>query len=141
MQNQLIGKTIVEMKIADDNQALLFVTADGEKLVARVDADCCSHTWIESVEMPALGLPFAIAGVSDLDMGKDDEWDEGEYNLTQFYGAKIVTDKGDMVIDYRNESNGYYGGSMNWPGDDYFYGGVFDQNVSTEVWVDIKDAG
>lgn len=141
MANQLIGKTIVEMKIADDKQALLFVTSEGDNLIARVDADCCSYSWVESVELPALGIPFTVASVSDLDLNKPDQWDEGEYNLTQFYGARIGTDKGDMVIDYRNESNGYYGGSMNWPGDDYFYGGVHGQNVSKEAWVDIKDAG
>lgn len=140
MENQLIGKTIVEMKIAEDNQALLFVTAEGEKLIARVDADCCSHTWIESVEMPALGLPYSVIAVEDLDMGKEPLSDD-DFECLQFYGAKIVTDKGDMIIDYRNESNGYYGGSISWPGDKYFYGGVFDQNVSKEVWVEIRDAG
>lgn len=138
MQNQLIGKTIVEMKIADDNQALLFVTSEGENLVARVDAECCSQTWIESVELPALGLPFTISEVDSLELNSDMDTRDGEL---QFYGAKIVTDKGDMVIDYRNESNGYYGGSINWPGDRYFYGGVYEQNVSKEVWVELKDAG
>lgn len=138
MQNQLIGKTIVEMKIAEDKQALLFVTSEGEDLIARVDGDCCSYSWIESVELPALGLPFTISEVDSLELNSDMDNRDGEL---QFYGAKIVTDKGDMVIDYRNESNGYYGGNMNWPGDGYFYGGVHGQNVSEEAWVDIKDAG
>lgn len=138
MQNQLIGKTIVEMKIAEDKQALLFVTSEGEDLIARVDGDCCSYSWIESVELPALGLPFTISEVDSLELNSDMDTRDGEL---QFYGAKIVTDKGDMVIDYRNESNGYYGGNMNWPGDDYFYGGVHGQNVSEEAWVDIEDAG
>jgi hypothetical protein len=42
------------------------------------------------------------------------------------------------VIDYRNESNGYYGGELCWP-DDHFYGGVHGQNVSTEQWVDVTE--
>lgn len=140
MSNELIGKTIVDMKIASDKEAILFVTADGENLVARVDADCCSHTWVESIEMPALGLPFTISAVEDLDMGKQPLSDDN-FECLQFYGAKIATDKGDIVIDYRNESNGYYGGSICWPGDRYFYGGVYEQNVSKQDWVDIKDAG
>lgn len=139
MSNQMIGKKIVDMKIAADKVAILFVTADGENLVAKVDADCCSHTWVESIEMPALGLPFTIIAVEDLDMGKEPLSDDN-YDCLQFYGAKIVTDKGDLIIDYRNESNGYYGGEICWPGD-RFYGGVFEQNVSKEDWVDIVDAG
>jgi hypothetical protein len=29
-----------------------------------------------------------------------------------FYGYKIVTDKGDVTLAFRNLSNGYYGGSI-----------------------------
>lgn len=43
------------------------------------------------------------------------------------YGCQIKTTSGDMVIDYRNESNG---GNLCWD-DEPFYGGVFGQNVST----------
>ena len=140
MSNELIGKTIVVMKIALDKEAILFVTDKGENLVAMVDADCCSHTWVESIEMPALGLPFTVSAVEDLDMGKE-PLSYDNFDCLQYYGAKIVTDKGDIVIDYRNESNGYYGGSICWPGDGYFYGGVYGQNVSKQEWVDIIDAG
>lgn len=30
----------------------------------------------------------------------------------RYYGLRIVTDKGRAVIDFRNNSNGYYGGSI-----------------------------
>lgn len=139
MNNELIGKKIVGMKIVTDKEALLFITDAGENLVAKVDADCCSYTWIESVEMPALGLPFTINAVENLDMGKA-VLSNDQYECLQFYGAKIVTDKGDLIIDYRNESNGYYGGSICWPGDRYFYGGVYGQVLSSQEWTDIVDA-
>lgn len=139
----LIGKTVTEMKIAEDKQALLFVTTDGE-FIAHCDADCCSYTWIESVELPALGFPFEILEIIDLDM-PEVEYDHEEHDVLAFYGVKIATNKGDMVIDYRNDSNGYYGGNIVWPMDEgeynYFYGGVYGQNVSKEEWVDIEDAG
>lgn len=35
-------------------------------------------------------------------------------------GFKVTTDKGVIVIDYRNASNGYYGGSLSWPGEATF---------------------
>lgn len=137
MENELIGKTITDVKIAEDKEAILFVTDDGLHLVAMVDADCCSHSWIESVEMPALGLPFNIISCEDLDM--PDLGDIPGCEVVSYYGAKIITDKGEMVIDYRNDSNGYYGGNIVWPGDGYFYGGVYGQNVSNMDWKEIEE--
>lgn len=138
MGNSLINKNIVEVKIAEDKEAMLFVTDKGDRLTVRVDADCCSDTWIESVEMPALGLPFIVLSCEDLDMGKEPEWSDDDY--VQFYGAKITTTKGELIIDYRNSSNGYYGGDVVWPGGDtHFYGGVYGQQVSDEVWLDVEE--
>lgn len=137
MENLLIGKKIVDVKIADDKEAMLFVTDDGQHLIVKVDADCCSYTWIESVEMPALGLPFNVISCEDLEMP-----DLGEMpgcDFVEYYGAKIITDKGEMIIDYRNDSNGYYGGNIVWPGDDYFYGGFYGQNNSSMNWVDVEE--
>lgn len=130
----LIGKTITEMKIADDKLALLFRTTDGD-VIARADADCCSSTWIEHVELPALGFPATVLGLDDLDLPDEDVEDDDDHCI-RFYGFKITTDRGHIVIDYRNESNGYYGGDLCWPGDD-FYGGVFGQQVSAEQWRDL----
>lgn len=137
MGNELIGKKIVDVKIAEDNLAMLFVCESGDELVVRVDADCCSYTWIESVELPALGFPFTVIACDDLDINKEPLENE-EYEYLQFYGAKITTDKGDMVIDYRNDSNGYYGGNIVWPGED-FYGGVYGQNETNMNWRDIEE--
>ena len=81
----------------------------------------------ENVEMPAGGLPAKILNIEDLDLPEKRE----EYVLIQFYGLKFTTDKGDLILDYRNESNGYYGGNLTWPGD-YYYGGVYKQNISNE---------
>lgn len=136
MQNVLVGKKLLGMKIAEDREAILFQTDDGD-LVVRCDADCCSHTWVEHIELPALGFPALVVSADNLDMNKPDLSND-EYECLRYYGFKIVTDKGEIVIDYRNSSNGYYGGSLAWPDSDYFYGGVFGQNVSKEDWKDIR---
>jgi hypothetical protein len=133
MENSLIGKTLAGMKIAEDKQALLFQAVDGD-LVARCDGDCCSQTWVENVDMPALGFPATVLAVEDIDM--PDLGDMDGCDVVAYYGCKITTDKGDILIDYRNDSNGYYGGSLTWPGERH-YGGVFNQNESKEVWRDI----
>lgn len=136
MSNTMIGLKIADVKIAEDKEALLFITDIGEQVFVPVDADCCSHTWIEHVELPALGFPFTIISVDYLDM--PDLGDLPGCDVVSYYGAKITTDKGDMVIDYRNDSNGYYGGLIVWPGDD-FYGDVFGQNISNNMWCDIVE--
>lgn len=134
-ENILVGKTLTGLKIADDKLALLFQTTDGD-VVARCDGDCCSSTWVEHVELPALDFPAKVLTVEDVDLpGSCD--DHPEHECLEVYGCKITTDRGEIVIDYRNSSNGYYGGNLSWPDDDYFYGGVFGQNVSEQKWVEI----
>ncbi len=137
--NPLIGKTITAIEIAEDRQALRFLLADGEMIVG-TDADCCSYTWVEHVELPALGLPALVTAVEDLDMpeGAASTFHTDPDSL-QFYGCKISTDRGEIVIDYRNDSNGYYGGSLLWPGE-YHYGGVFGQNNSEQKWQPLSSA-
>lgn len=128
-QNILVGKTLLGILIAEDGQALLFRTPEGD-IKALCDADCCSYTWVESVSLPARGFPAIVQSVEDIELNTDADTRDGELD---FYGLKIVTDNGEIIIDYRNESNGYYGGSLTWP-NEHFYGGVYGQNVSTEVW-------
>jgi hypothetical protein len=125
-KNPLLGKTIKEVWLASDKMAIKFVC--DESIIAKVDADCCSHTWIESLDDPE-ALLGTVREVEDLTL----KVEEVDYETIQFYGLKITTEKGRCVIDYRNESNGYYGGNISWPGD-HFYGGVYGQNVSTEEW-------
>jgi hypothetical protein len=135
--NPLIGKTVTGMKIAEDREALLFQTTEGDMLV-RVDADCCSYTWVESVELPALGFPALVTAVEELEMPESatPSTFHKDPDVLAFYGCKISTDRGEIVIDYRNDSNGYYGGSLSWPGEGH-YGGVFGQANSKMEWREI----
>jgi hypothetical protein len=130
----LIGKTITAVYFADDKQAIRFDVAGREEpIIARCAGDCCSHTWVENIENSEaiVGSPVLLAediAMPDLGNGGDG------YDVIQYYGFKIETTKGTCIIDYRNSSNGYYGGNLSWPPDDYYYGGVFGQNASTEKW-------
>jgi len=125
----IVGRVLLAVFLAEDRKAIKFVTDQGD-VVALCDADCCSHTWIENVDMPALGLPARVLAAENVDLNSDMDTRDGEL---MFYGFKITTDRGDLLIDYRNESNGYYGGSLAWPGGRY-YGGVYGQNVSEQNW-------
>lgn len=137
MPHVLVGKTITGIKIADDKGAILFQTTDGD-IVARCDGDCCSHTWIESIENTVREFPALVTAAHEIEDGLPETIsDHPEHDCLQFYGFKVTTDKGVIVLDYRNESNGYYGGSLEWPGDGYYYGGVYGQNKSKMNWIDV----
>ena len=135
-QHCLLGKTVTKVQIAEDKLALKFVLASGEEIIARVDGDCCSSTWIEHISLPFQKFPATVLEVVNLNMPNLGSPDE--YDVICYYGLELKTDKGSMVIDYRNCSNGYYGGSLCWPGE-YFYGGVYRQNVSKENWLDLTE--
>jgi len=136
LDNILVNKTITGIKIASDKKAILFEVEGGEH-IAKCDGDCCSSTWVENIELPTLGFPAKVISAEDIDMSEPAEKDE-DMEVVAYYGLKIQTDKGDIVIDYRNESNGYYGGSLCWENENYYYGGVFSQNISTFEWEDVK---
>lgn len=132
--NPLVGKKIKAVYLAEDGGAIKFDLKGGESIVARADGDCCSHTWIEEVDAPERLIGSEVKSVEDIGM-PDKRTTTGECDeCLQFYGCKITTAKGEVMIDYRNESNGYYGGSLVWPSEDTFCGGVHGQNVSNEKW-------
>lgn len=136
-QNPLVGKTVTAVHLAEDGGAIRFDVNGGEPIVARADGDCCSHTWIENVQAPENIVGSPIVAVEDVGGAQADTGEQGD-DCVSFYGCKITSGKGSTLIDYRNESNGYYGGSLEWPvpdGEhDPFYGGVHGQNISKNVW-------
>lgn len=135
MTNILVGKVLEGLKLSEDKMSICFITNEGD-IIGRCDAECCSHTWIESINSTLRRLPAFISSYEDIELNSDKDDESG---TLQFYGIRLVTDEGEIIIDYRNESNGYYGGWMTFPGDAYgaFYGGVYRQNVSNEKWEDI----
>lgn len=113
----LVGKTLKGVTKSDDGETVTFHTTEGD-VEAQSYGDCCSHTWIEGLELPALGFPALVVSVEGVSLG---EKKDPEHECLSLYGLKVTTDKGLLEIDFRNSSNGYYGGSLMFPGD-YGYG-------------------
>jgi hypothetical protein len=132
-KNPLLDKIVTAIHLASDKKAIRFDVANEEPLIAKTDGDCCSHSWIEHVENADAIIGTPILSVEDLPLESEDS-DDGRI---MHYGLKITTAKGTCVLDYRNESNGYYGGNLSWPNDCYLYGGVYGQNISNEDWQQI----
>lgn len=137
METPLSGIVLNGIDMSKDSISIRLNTQHGP-LIGVCDADCCSETWIENVEIPALGFPCTVVSATELEMpeSREAEGDEPQEYI-EFYGIKFITDKGEIVIDYRNASNGYYGGSLEWNSEG-FYGGVFGQQEPDQEWMDIE---
>jgi len=101
---KLIGKNIEKIKIADDKESFSIQFSDGTIAKFNAEGDCCSYSFIESIDNDE--LRGEIVSIEDIELdceGADDPY-------TSYYGLKIITNKGHCVVDYRNENNGYYGG-------------------------------
>jgi hypothetical protein len=112
LKKSLVGKTL--RGFVHDGSSITFETDDGGRVEWETDADCCSRTWIEAVDLE-LCLGAAVTDVEEVDLPAS--WYEAnpgpaEEDCLKTYGVTIRTTKGTGVIDFRNESNGYYGGSL-----------------------------
>ena len=109
----LVGKTITAVELSPDRFRLTPRTADGP-VILRTEGDCCSCTWIEALDDPEalLGTVTAVEDLPMRDLGSVGTPYRPDVDIVSYYGLKVTTEKGRCVIDYRNDSNGYYGGSL-----------------------------
>jgi hypothetical protein len=132
-ENNLIGKKVVKVYLSGDKDWIKFVCDDNTVIKAQAYGDCCSNTWIEAVEGVEQIAGKTITRIEDITLRESEEI--GEYGeTTQFYGLKIHSDSGYMLIDYRNNSNGYYGGDLVWEGD-YWYNA---EEAEAGIWNEVK---
>lgn len=133
MSNPLIGKTIMKVEVTDVDDSIRFTCSDGSVITAYCYGDCCSSTWIENVENPEVLIGSPVLTAEDVGSMKEDEEVHG-FEYIAFYGFQISTLKGRCDIDYRNSSNGYYGGSLNFEQvDDGFVSG-WEEPTGQETW-------
>ncbi len=102
----LTGKSI--LAIYHDDYRIVFRYGINDYLEMHAYGDCCSKSWIESVDIIPGALGATITSIFDDKISEQDRVDE----VVQFYKTIIRTTHGDIIIDYRNSSNGYYGGSL-----------------------------
>jgi hypothetical protein len=75
--------------------------------------DCCSHTWINDILDVSVLLGQRVTGVETLELEQDDyDGDDERDEYIAHYGFAIKTGMGCATIEFRNASNGYYGGSL-----------------------------
>jgi hypothetical protein len=142
---ELIGATV--KKIFMNDEYLKFETDKGDFLYA-VEGDCCSHSYLYDfygVKNLLNNGPITDVKTVEIDsekaqeaeVAKRKEADPNDYGIESLrcYGYQLTTispEFGEVtsVFSFRNESNGYYGGSITQITDD-------NREVSPEVTKDI----
>lgn len=111
---QLIGETVQSFSVNAERDQLRLVMKSGNTFLLETEGDCCSISWIEQID-GVEALTGTIRQVEDIlmpDYGNVSTPHKPNVDIVSYYGLRIVTDRGYTVIDYRNDSNGYYGGSI-----------------------------
>jgi len=110
--NELIGKTLSDIKVNKDHDEITFVCQDGSEYLMYHDQDCCETVTIDDVSgdiMDLVGSPITLAEESS-EAGVDSEW--GDSSTWTFY--RFATVKGYVDIKWFGSSNGYYSESVNF---------------------------
>ena len=110
---ELIGKTVTQVLATADKDGWRFVTDQGN-----VDyicyGDCCSESWVNHIADLNMLVGQKVVDVEEIDMfgllGAEPTPTKQEIDEVLFH--RITTSKGVCVIEFRNSSNGYYGGSF-----------------------------
>ena len=94
----MLNRKLVAVELSASRETITFRFQGGFARNFGVEGDCCSNSWIEHLE-----LPNDVAGATLLSV------DEGG-PITQDHPEH--DDGGEIVLEYRNSSNGYYGGYL-----------------------------
>lgn len=110
----LIGKTLTEVRVCPDKYSMTFVVNDGTEYQMLHHQDCCENVTVDDIcgELSDLvGSPIVQAEensnsdpVAGREMNESFTW--------TFY--RLATAKGQVVIRWLGESNGYYSESVSF---------------------------
>ena len=101
------------------DEILTLIADDGRKVELRLSGDCCSASYFEPrcvkevqelVGQILLGVGSIESTISDkrVESTEENDYNGGSY---KYHAVKLSTDKETLVVDWRNESNGYYDGT------------------------------
>lgn len=105
----LVGKVVTQ--VVDDTLHM----SDGLVIELELTADCCSSSEFTDIAQFKELEGATILNVEDRD-GKSDNNppDPTDADVLSWHFLVFTTSKGHVTIDWRNDSNGYYDGSVAW---------------------------
>ncbi|HEY6875584.1 MAG TPA: hypothetical protein VI384_04420 [Candidatus Dormibacteraeota bacterium] len=111
----MLGRKLKTVSLDASKSRITFDFADGFSRSFGVEGDCCSTSWIEHLEMPGDIDGATLLSVEDsapITQDHPEHDDENGGDSIGVYNTVFRTDRGDIVLEYRNSSNGYYGGYL-----------------------------
>lgn len=105
---KLKGCKIEKILISPDQDYLVFETDKGRQAYY-ADGDCCSRSWFSGITGVDALLGHTVGEIEAVPMSEVDS--DPQYDCLKIYGIKLTTDAGRADVEFRNSSNGYYGGS------------------------------
>lgn len=107
-------KPIKSVILSEDKETLTFTFEDDSTVIYGVEGDCCSHSWIEHITIPDDIVGEKITAVFDNPLPDNEQptRNNDDYDVLVVYKTIFRTNKGDIILEYRNNSNGYYGGYL-----------------------------
>lgn len=109
----LVGRKILSVQMTPDKSDVRFVTTTGN-LDYNCYGDCCSESWVNHVNDIDNLIGGTVTQVEEFDfhsmLGVEPEPTRQDSDEVLFH--KVHTEKGTCLIEFRNSSNGYYGGSF-----------------------------
>ena len=107
----LKDKTLAAVAVSEDKERLTFTLDDGRTITYHTEGDCCSTSWIEHLTVPPDIAGVQVTAFGEQDMGEFEE----SYDTIRVYQTAFATNRGEIIVEYRNSSNGYYGGWIEGP--------------------------
>lgn len=98
-----------------DKSYLIFINNLNNFWAYSAVGDCCSYSWFESINNPENLMDARVIGIEEKEEYYEEEsFKEGVDEVIKIYGYTLKTHKGYTDIEFRNSSNGYYGGSCEY---------------------------
>lgn len=113
---QLQDGLVLVVKSVSGTGDMVIHFENGMKLTIELEGDCCSHSYFSDDSFrEARGLiGERLVSIEETDnLNPKFEHEAGnpdECDVIRWSGIKIRTDKQETVLDWRNDSNGYYSG-------------------------------
>ncbi len=110
---ELKGKTVTGG--TGNEYVVTLYTSDGSAYSLTLDGDCCSRSYFTPEALQELK---SLEGSTILEVddragpSKDGLPETDGSNDVSWHFLVFVTDKGHVTVDWRNDSNGYYDGSV-----------------------------
>lgn len=110
VMSELVGQTIKEVYAQlPQGHFLKLVTSGGDTHYYSLEGDCCSESWLYAINGVEGLLDSQIQAVQPIEMPEPTD-DRSRQEYDQLWCIRLVTNKGFCDIEFRNSSNGYYGG-------------------------------